>query len=134
MADRAVEPIGESRLRPFKRPDGAERPMTKWGELASVLDRHRGKHLLILLTGYPDPDNIGSGLALQLLARRFGIESTLLTFHEVSHQQNRALVKRLEVELVLYDERFDVEPYELYAFVDTQKLETPIQDELKDKT
>lgn len=133
MADRAVEPIGESRLRPLKRPDGVERPMTKWGELAAVLDRHRGKRLLILLTGYPDPDNIGSGLALQLLANRSSIASTLLSFHEVSHQQNRALVKRLEVELVLYDERFDLEPFEMYAFVDTQKLETPIQEDLKEK-
>ena len=134
MADRAIEPLGESRLRPLKRPDAGERPATKWGEFAAVLERHRGKRLLILLMGYPDPDNIGSGLALQLLARRFEIESTLLSFFEVSHQENRALVKRLEVELHLYDERFDLDPYGLYAVVDSQKTETPIQEELAGKT
>jgi len=134
MADRAVESIGDSRLRPVKRAEPGDRPQSKWAELASALERHRGERLLILLTGYPDPDNIASGLALQLLARRYEIESTLLSFFEVSHQENRALVKRLEVDLWLYDERFDLEPFSLYALVDTQKTETPIRDELTGKT
>lgn len=133
MADRAIEQITESRLRPVKRTEPGDRALSKWAELSMALDRHRGERLLILLTGYPDPDNIGSGLALQLLARRYDIESTLLSFYEVSHQENRALVKRLEVDLWLYDDRFDLEPYSLYALVDTQKIDTPIQEELKGK-
>jgi nanoRNase/pAp phosphatase (c-di-AMP/oligoRNAs hydrolase) len=63
-----------------------------------------------------------------------GIESTLLSFFEVSHQENRALVKRLDLNLVLYHDRFDLDEYSLYAFVDSQKVETPIQEELEDKT
>ena len=54
-----------------------------------------------------------------------GIESRLLSFHEVSHQENQALVTKLELDLWLYDNRCDLEPYALYAFVDTQRIETP---------
>jgi nanoRNase/pAp phosphatase (c-di-AMP/oligoRNAs hydrolase) len=131
------DPAGDSseaRLRAVKRADIPAPPADKWTELSAALARHRGERLLILLTGYPDPDNIASGLALQLLARSFGIDSTLLSFFEVSHQENRALVKRLEVDIHLYDERFDLAPYSLYAFVDTQKPEVPIQDKLAGKT
>ena len=107
---------------------------TKWAQLRTTLSRHQGDKLLLILTGYPDPDNIASGLAHQFLAGEFEIETTLLCFHEVSHQENRALVKRLEINLVLYDETFDLEPYDVYAFVDTQKTDTPISDRLEGKT
>lgn len=124
---------GDKRLRAVVPAEPAEAP-NSWRNLAAVLNAHRGKNLLVLLTGYPDPDNIGSGLALQHLAERFDIETTLLCFHEVSHQENRALVKRLAVDLHLYDERFDLEPFDAYALVDTARTETPIDSELTDKT
>jgi len=133
MAERAIESL-EARLRPVKRPETPELPATRWAELAGVLQHLRGEQMLVLLNGYPDPDNIASGLALQFLARQFEIEATLLCFHEVSHQENRALVKRLAVDLVLYDDRFDLSPYSAYAIVDSQKPETPIQDALKGKS
>ncbi len=134
MAERSVEPLAEPRLRPVKRVETPEVTPSKWAELSVTLERHRGERLLILICGYPDPDNIASGLGLQLLARNHGIDATLLSFHEVSHQENRALVKQLELDLWLYDARFDLDPFSLYAFVDTQKVDTPIQDELKKKT
>lgn len=133
MAESAAETTAESRLRAVKRPDGPL-PGTRWKDLAAALQAHRGERLLVLLTGYPDPDNIGAGLALQHLAEPYDIETTLLSFHEVSHQENRALVKRLAVDLHLYDDRFDLDPYSLYAFVDTAKTDTPIHEELADKT
>src|SRR6202008_640992 len=58
----------------------------------------------------------------------------LLSFFEVSHQENRAMVKQLEVDLHLYDENFTVDRFSLYEFVDTQRLDTPIQEELAGKT
>jgi nanoRNase/pAp phosphatase (c-di-AMP/oligoRNAs hydrolase) len=134
MAEPAGEATNESRLRAVKRADVPTPTSNKWTELSAALTRHRRERLLILLTGYPDSDNIASGLALQLLARLFDIDATLLSFCEVSHQENRALVKRLKVDLHLYDDRFDLAPYSLYAFVDTQKPEAPIQDKLKGKT
>ena len=108
-------------------------PGKKWAELREVLARHRGEKLLMILTGYPDPDNIASGLAHKFLAKGFDIETTLLCFQEVSHQENRALVKRLEIDLQLYDDKFDLQPYSACSFVDTQKSETPIADKLADK-
>ena len=134
MAERSLEPSSEPRLRPVRRPEPASVVAKKYPELAAALERHRGERLLILLTGYPDPDNIGSALALQMLARMHDIDSALLSFFEVSHQENRAMVKQLEVELHLYDENFAVDRFSLYAFVDTQRTDTPIQEELAGKT
>ena len=128
----AVRPAQEEP--PLRIIDPQETGGTKWAQLRTTLSRHQGDKLLLILTGYPDPDNIASGLAHQFLASEFEIETTLLCFHEVSHQENRALVKRLEINLVLYDEAFDLEPYDLYAFVDTQKTDTPISDRLAGKT
>lgn len=133
MPDRSAEPVAEPRLRPVRRADQPDAASSKWVELATVFERHRGERLLILLSGYPDPDNIASGLALQHLAKEHGIESRLLTFHEVSHQENQALVTKLELDLWLYDNRCDLEPYTLYALVDSSRADTPIQDLLAKK-
>lgn len=131
MVDRSVEPLSEPRLRPVRRVEGEA--ASKWAELAGVLERHRGERLLILLAGYPDPDNIASGLALQHLARLHGVESRLLSFHEVSHQENRALVTQLDLDLWLYDGRCDLTAYGLYALVDTQRLDPIIVEALAGK-
>ena len=128
----AVRPAQEEP--PLRIIDPQKADGTKWAQLRTILSRHQGDKLLLILTGYPDPDNIASGLAHQFLASEFDIETTLLCFHEVSHQENRALVKRLEINLVLYDETFELEPYDVYAFVDTQKTDTPISDRLEGKT
>ena len=134
MSESSVDPRFEPHLRSVKRTARSEAAPSKWTEFAAALERHRGQRLLILLYGYPDPDNIGSGLALQLLARLFNIDSTMMSFFEVSHQENRALVKQLEVDLWLYDKGSNLEPYSMYAFVDTQRSETPIGDQLTRKT
>jgi nanoRNase/pAp phosphatase (c-di-AMP/oligoRNAs hydrolase) len=134
MPEKAIDAAGEPRLRPVKRIESSERPSNRWAELSATLERHRGERLLILLAGYPDPDNMASGLALQFLAGEHGIESQLLSFFEVSHQENRALVKQLEIDLQLHDQRCCLDPFSMYAFVDTQRIETPIQEELAKKT
>ena len=131
MADRSVEPLPEPRLRPLRRVEGEA--ASKWAELSTVLERHRGQRLLILLAGYPDPDNIASGLALQHLARPHGIESRLLSFHEVSHQENQALVTQLDLDLWLYDDRCDLAGYDAYALVDTQRIDPRVGEELEGK-
>src|SRR5262245_56751802 len=115
-------------------PDSPDSPNKKWMELRRVLEHHRGEKILVILTGYPDPDNIASGLAHKFLAKAFDIDTTLLCFQEVSHQENRVLVKRLELDLHLYDEKFDLQPYSACAYVDTQKIDTPIADRLSTKT
>ena len=131
MADRSVEPLPEPRLRPLRRVEGEA--ASKWAELSTVLERHRGQRLLILLAGYPDPDNIASGLALQHLARPHGIESRLLSFPEVSHQETQALVTQLDLDLWLYDDRCDLAGYDAYALVDTQRIDPRVGEELEGK-
>ena len=118
----AVRPAQEEP--PLRIIDPHEADGTKWAQLRTTLSRHQGGKLLLILTGYPDPDNIASGLAHQFLAGEFEIETTLLCFHEVSHQENRALVKRLEINLVLYDEAFDLEPYDFIRLLSIPKRRT----------
>ena len=137
MANTAgASPVEEPPLRAVEPEAVAEKesPKKQWKKFREVLARHHGEKILLILVGYPDPDNIASGLAHQFLAKEFDIEATLLCFHEVSHHENRALVKRLEIDLQLYDEEFDVEPYAAYALVDTQNSETPISDRLEGKS
>ena len=139
MANTAEKIENEERsLRVVTRPtpegQATEFTSIKWAELCEVLAHHHGEKMLVILTGYPDPDNIASGLAHKFLAKAFDIETTLLCFQEVSHQENRALVKRLEIDLQLYDEKFDLHPYSAYSFVDTQKTDTPITEKLAEKT
>jgi nanoRNase/pAp phosphatase (c-di-AMP/oligoRNAs hydrolase) len=105
----------------------------RWDEFRKVLASHRGERILVVLVGYPDPDSIAAGLAHRLLAQQFDIDTTLLCFHEVSHQENHALVKQLGIELQLYDDSFDVQPFSAMAFVDTQKIHNPISDKLTGK-
>jgi nanoRNase/pAp phosphatase (c-di-AMP/oligoRNAs hydrolase) len=105
----------------------------KWDEFHRVLARHRRERVLVVLIGYPDPDAIASSLAHRFLGQQFEIDTTLLCFHDVSHQENRALVKQLEIDLQLYDGRFDLRPYSAIAFVDTQRANNPISDKLEGK-
>ncbi|TMA12873.1 MAG: bifunctional oligoribonuclease/PAP phosphatase NrnA [Deltaproteobacteria bacterium] len=105
----------------------------KWEEFHKALVRHRGERILVVLIGYPDPDCIASGLAHKFLAEQFDIDTTLLCFHEVSHQENRAMVKQLGIDLQLYDDRFDLHRFSAVAFVDTQKIDNPISDKLAGK-
>lgn len=125
-------PETEPRLRPVRRPEPAA-PASKYAELSAVLERRRGQRLLILLSGYPDPDNIASGLALQHLAHLHGIETRLLSFHEVSHQENQALVIQLDLDLWLFDNRCELSGYDGYMIVDTQRTDTPAAEALADK-
>ena len=95
-------------------------------EFYATLESARGKKLLICIKGYPDPDNIGSGLCLQWLATHFDINSTIVHFEEISHHENRALVKKLDIELVEWNSNFDLNSYDYYAINDSQNTELPI--------
>ena len=74
--------------------------------------------LAVVCHDNPDPDCIASALALQTMASHAGVEETdILYGGEVSHQQNRAFVNLLEVELTEFDGE-DLEEYEVIGFVD----------------
>lgn len=91
-----------------------------------ALQKACGSRLLICLKGYPDPDNIATSLALRWMAKIFQINCDIIYFEEISHHENRALVKKLDIELVQYSPDFDLSLYDYYAVNDSQTADLPI--------
>jgi len=75
-------------------------PAERARALSEALSAASGKHLLISLRGHPDPDGIASALALTHIAQRHGVAQITVGYtHDLSHRENRALVKLLNIEL-----------------------------------
>ncbi len=99
---------------------------SKMEEFYSTLKKAENQSVLVVIKGYPDPDSIASSLAFQFIGGFYGIESTILHFDEISHQENKALVKKLGIELVQYEDGFDFSSYKYLVFNDTQTTDLPI--------
>ncbi|MEE8409876.1 MAG: DHH family phosphoesterase [Myxococcota bacterium] len=93
--------------------------------LREVLEGHRGQKHIIAIRGYPDPDSIGSAMAYSYLAQQFEITSMILYFDDISHYENRALVKKLAIEMVRCAEGTDLSGQDHLVVVDAQMLELP---------
>jgi nanoRNase/pAp phosphatase (c-di-AMP/oligoRNAs hydrolase) len=65
----------------------------------------------------PDPDAIASAVALVEIAEALGCDAEATYYGEISHQENRAFVNLLDVELSRY-EAGEPPPYEAIALVD----------------
>ncbi len=89
-------------------------------KIAKVLEAHRGEHHVVVLQDFPDPDAISSAFAHKLISRSFDIEVDILYGGHISHRQNIALVKLLEIDLVRYSEKLDLTKYDGAVFVDNQ--------------
>lgn len=100
---------------------------TKTEDLIDTLEKASGKRLLVCIKGYPDPDNISTCLALSYMAAQFDIQSTILHFEQISHHENRALVKKLDLDIEEYNDQFDYSSYDYYAVNDSQNTELPIK-------
>ena len=100
---------------------------SKTDELVQTLEKARGKRLLICIKGYPDPDNIATSLALSYMATQFEIQSTIVHFEQISHHENRALVKKLDLDIEEYSDQFDYSGYDYFAINDSQNTELPIK-------
>ncbi len=92
----------------------------KLDQLLSTLEEARGSRLLIVIKGHPDPDSIASAIAQRALARAFDISSTIIYFDEISHPENRALVKSLDADLRQFREDMNLSDFDWMSFVDTQ--------------
>jgi nanoRNase/pAp phosphatase (c-di-AMP/oligoRNAs hydrolase) len=97
-----------------------EKNCRKLEAFVASLELARGSNVLIVIKGHPDPDCLGSASALQYCYREFEIQSSILYFDEISHPENRALVKVIEMEMTLYDKEFDFSGFDYLAFVDSQ--------------
>jgi len=100
--------------------------------LLKAASEYKGKKILIGLRGAPDPDSISSALAHAFLLRIIGVDSEILHTEEISHQENRALVKLLEIPLTIYNENFNIAEYAALSIVDSQKVDIKLVDMLKD--
>ncbi|HEX9795732.1 MAG TPA: bifunctional oligoribonuclease/PAP phosphatase NrnA [Anaerolineales bacterium] len=91
-----------------------------WRGLATLLEQHRGQRHLIVLQEYPDPDAISSAMAHRWISRRFDIESDIVYGGQISHQENRALVKLTGLDLIRYRDGIDIGAYDGAVFLDNQ--------------
>lgn len=75
--------------------------------------------LAIVCHDNPDPDCLGSALALEQIANVADVDDvTLLYSGDISHQQNRVFVNSLDFELESYDQ-VDVDDHDTVALVDS---------------
>jgi nanoRNase/pAp phosphatase (c-di-AMP/oligoRNAs hydrolase) len=88
--------------------------------LDEVLTRHRSERHVVVLQDFPDPDAISSAYAHQLISAEYEIETDVLYSGKISHPENLALVKLLEMDLRSYTEVGDLGQYQGAAFVDNQ--------------
>lgn len=96
-------------------------PSKKIAKLEEVLQNHQGKKVLIALQGHPDPDSISSALAHQIILKKNNIETTIAHVEEISHQENKALMKLLDIEFIKYPgQKLNFEEYSGYSLVDSQ--------------
>ena len=105
---------------------------SRYDWLQSLFKARAGQNQLILLLGTPDPDAISSALALSTLSNEYEITSTILSFAPVSHHENKALVKKLGINLQKYSPDFDLSVFNFYSIVDSQKWQTPIDHKLEE--
>ncbi len=91
----------------------------KLRQLGKVIESCRDK-LGIFTHDNPDPDAISSALALKEIAKYYGVESDILYYGEIMHQENRAMVNLLEIEMIKADE-VDLNDYDKFALVDCSK-------------
>jgi len=88
-------------------------------QLTDVIAETDGK-FAIRIHRSPDPDSIASAAALQTIAESLDVEATIIYDGEIGHQENRAFVNLLGIELVAGG---DVDPaeYDTVALVDHAK-------------
>ena len=82
----------QDRLRSIDRKQGA-------GEVLRRLRDEDNSKILIVCHDNPDPDALASALAMKHLCDSLGHESTIIHGGMIEHQQNRAMVKLLNMEL-----------------------------------
>ena len=87
--------------------------------LSEVLQR--GESLAILAHRSPDPDSIASAVALQAIAESMGVEADIFYEGEIGHQENRAFVNLLGIDLEPLGTT-DVDEYDTLALVDYAKV------------
>ncbi|WP_435347451.1 DHH family phosphoesterase [Haloarchaeobius sp. HRN-SO-5] len=92
----------------------------KANQLADVLRDAKGR-VAIFTNESPDPDSIASAAALQAIAEHLGVESDICYLGDIGHQENRAFVNLLGIELLNWADVEDRDQYDTLALVDQAK-------------
>ena len=89
-------------------------------QLAGVLDG-AANGLAVLVRDNPDPDSIAAAVALQAIAREHGVDAVINYEGDIGHQENRAFVNLLGLELVPIGDGKPLSEYGAVAMVDYGK-------------
>jgi nanoRNase/pAp phosphatase (c-di-AMP/oligoRNAs hydrolase) len=96
---------------------------------AEALAAARGKNVLIALRGHPDPDGIACAITQAHIAQRLGVAQTVIGYcHELSHRENRALVKLLGLELRKIKSVREVGRVDFLGLVDAHEVDPELSD------
>lgn len=93
------------------------RPVARARHLRALLGAVEGE-LGVILHDNPDPDAIASGIALARLARSVGTKVGVYYFGDISHQENRALVNVLDLDLTSLEGPEEATSFDAIALVD----------------
>ena len=96
-------------------------------QLGDVIDGTENR-LAIRVHRSPDPDSIASAAALRAIATDRNVEADIIYEGEIGHQENRAFVNLLGIELVSIDD-VDMADYDTVALVDQAKASEPPSEE-----
>jgi nanoRNase/pAp phosphatase (c-di-AMP/oligoRNAs hydrolase) len=81
--------------------------------------------LAILTYDNPDPDSIASAVALRAIADHLGVDADIIYLGDIGHQENRAFVNLLGIELNGLDDEDDLAAYDTVALFDNGKSGEP---------
>jgi len=90
-------------------------------QLTDVIDG-TDEYMAIRILRSPDPDSVASAVALKTIAKTRDVEADIVYEGEIAHQENRAFVNLLGIELVAADDSTDRE-YDTVALIDYAKGE-----------
>jgi nanoRNase/pAp phosphatase (c-di-AMP/oligoRNAs hydrolase) len=93
--------------------------------LAAVLAAHRGERHIVVMQDFPDPDALASAYTHQLISSQHDIQTDLVYGEEISHAQNRALVRVVGMNVAKFDGSLDLSKYQAAIFVDNQGTTSP---------
>jgi len=117
-ADVVINPsavIADSALRALETGE-LEYKATQLSDVIEGTDRR----MAVLIHRSPDPDSIASAAALRLIAESRDVEADIVYQGEIGHQENRAFVNLLGIELVSAD-HVDLTEFDTFALVDHAK-------------
>jgi nanoRNase/pAp phosphatase (c-di-AMP/oligoRNAs hydrolase) len=119
-------------IEPARRTSVTSHPATNESRaraFGETLAQARGKHVLIALRGHPDPDGIACAIAQAHISQRVGVAQTTVAYcHELSHRENRALVKLLGLELRKIKSVREIGNVDYLALVDAHEVDPDLSD------